>query len=138
MSRRNLIPLYSAKFEAPARLRSVLCSGAVLCPCGTPAASEELQKIVPKTDQIPLGGYLANPAQQELPEFAHMLDLPKDGFHNSLAFAIQVPPLDCLELSSPTVLDGRPKRKSPSKRWNDLARVFGPTGRNVAVDSLGA
>src|SRR5512147_2620733 len=98
MSRRSFSLLYTGGFKVPARLRSNLCLRVHLRSCGTPATSEELQKIVSETDQIPLGGYLANPAQQELPEFAHMFDLAEDGLHNPFALPIETLPLHRLEL----------------------------------------
>ena len=72
---------------APAQRPQPLAWASAASPQGRP----ELQDIVRGADQRPLTPHLSQPAQQELPEAAALLDLPEHQLHDGLAPSIQTP-----------------------------------------------
>ncbi len=93
----------------------------------------ELQQDVNHTDQAPLALNIREPAQQELPEPARLLDLSKDRFGQGLAKPITAPPTRSCQLRT-HCRDARAFRAAASQRIGIAVPLS--AGGDVSIDAM--
>src|SRR5208337_3999373 len=101
-----------------------------------PIISKELQEVVAKADQVPLGRDFFKTAQQKMPETPNLLDLTKDRFDDLLALSISAAPFGRTQFPGHAILGcGRFGNTSPRGRKRPV-RVLQPTGRYVTINAF--
>lgn len=96
----------------------------------------QLQNIMGQANQRPLHVNFLKPAQQKLPESAHLLDLPKHRLYDRFAQRINPSPDLSLKLALHPLDRSGSLRQRPALANNPLGSVFLPLGGHISINLL--